>query len=314
MGTIGFIIIENYTLIDALYMTVITMSTVGFGVVRELSVEGKMFTIVLMIFSAGTFVYAITTITTFVIEGEIKNLYSKYRTIRKVNKLKEHTIICGLGRNGQEAANELIWQGKPFVVIENMPEVVDNFVEHTNCLVINGDATHEDILEKANVKHAVGLISTLSSDADNVFITLTARELNPKLKIVARASNETAISKLKRAGANQVVLPHIIGGRKMANIITRPTLIEFIDTITGQGNPDIHLEDIACGDYTLLLDKTLGELQIRTRTGVVVIGKKHKNNLLELDLHANSKIVEGDRLYLLGNREQIKTFKEIYKR
>jgi len=313
-GVIGFIAIEDYTPLDAIYMTVITMSTVGFGLINELSNEGKIFTVLLMIGSAGTFVYAITTITTFVIEGEIKHVYSKYRILRKVKKLTEHTIICGLGRNGQEAAMELLWQEQPFVAIERDQQIIDDFLEHHNALVINGDATHEDILEKANIQEAKGLISALSSDADNVFITLTARELNPKLKIVARASHEPSISKLKRAGANQVILPHIIGGRKMANLITRPALVDFIDTITGQGNPDLHLEELTCKDYPKLIGKTLGELRIRSKTGVVVIGRKKGNNHIELNLHADTRIDSDNHLYLLGSSAQLQEFKDTYRK
>ncbi len=313
-GVIGFVAIEEYTFLDALFMTVITMSTVGFGLIQELSAEGKMFTVILMIVSAGTFVYAITTITTFVIEGEIQHVYSKYRILRKVKKLTDHTIICGLGRNGQEAAMELLWQEQPFVAIEKDQEIIDEFLENHSALVISGDATHEDILEKANIQEAKGVISALSSDADNVFITLTARELNPKLKIVARASHEASISKLKRAGANQVILPHIIGGRKMANLITRPALVDFIDTITGQGNPDLHLEELACNDYVHLIGKTLGELRIRSKTGVVVIGRKRGDNHIELNLHADTKIEGGDHLYLLGSYSQLQEFRDTYKK
>jgi len=312
IGITGFMLIESYSFVDAMYMTAITMSTVGFGLIRDLSNTGKIFSIFLIIISASTFVYGITTITTFVVEGEIKDIFSKYRIDRKVSKLHQHTIICGLGRNGREAATELLWQQKPFVAIEQDPAVIAGFLENHDCLVLEGDATREEVLEKANIKEAIGLVSALSSDAENVFITLTAREMNPSLKIVARASNEASISKLKRAGAHQLILTHIIGGRRMANLITRPTLVEFIDTITGQGNPDLHLEDISCKNFPNLVGKTLAELEIRTKTGIAVIGIKKKNRQLEMSINANTLIETGDQLYILGSYKQLDTFRELY--
>lgn len=314
IGVSGFTIIEGYTLLDALYMTTITISTVGFGTIGELSPGGKLFSIFLIITSASVFVYAITNLTSFIIEGEIRSIFHRYKIDKTVNKLKDHIIICGLGRNGREAASELIWQRRPFVAIENDSEVIADFLEHHECLIIQGDATQEEVLEKANIKAAHGLISALSSDAENVFITLSARELSPALHIVSRASSEAAISKLKRAGANQVILPHLIGGRKMANLLTRPALVEFVDMITGQGNPDLHLEEIHCEDHPDLTGKTLAELDIRSKTGVMVIGRKREGKNIELNLHGESRIEARDILYILGKNEQFIKFRKAYLR
>ncbi len=312
VGILGFRFIENYSWVDSLYMTAITMSTVGFGVIGELSEEGKIFSIFLILISASTFVYGITTLTTFVVEGEIKDIFSTYRIKRKVNKLSNHTIVCGLGRNGREAVAELQWQKKAFVAIEKDPDVIAAFSPSRDILIIEGDATLEEVLEQANIKEANGLITALSSDAINVFVTLTAREMNPQLKIVSRASNESSISKLRRAGANQIILPHIIGGRKMANLITRPALVEFIDKITGEDNPDTHLEDLKCEAYPKLQEKTLAELQIRTRTGVAVVGIKRQNQELEMNVNAHTLLKEGDLLYILGSSEQLEAFYELF--
>jgi voltage-gated potassium channel len=310
LGTLGFMLIEGYTALDSVYMTVITMSTVGFGTVRELSPEGKAFSVVLIILSAGTFVYAITTITTFVVEGELQQIYSKYRVNKKVAKLKDHIIICGLGRNGREAALELERQGRDFVIIEQNDEVIREFTETHNYLFIKGDATHEEVLEQAFIHKATGLVSSLSTDAENVYITLTARGINPRLTIVARASNETTINKLKRAGADHVILPNLIGGRRMANVLTRPALMEFVDIVTGEGNPNMHLEDIDCDEFPELRGKTLAQLDIRSKTGALVLGAKTIDGKMELNLHAQRNIQEGDRLFILGTDEQIKAFKD----
>lgn len=313
VGVGGFRVIEQYSWIDAVYMTAITMSTVGFGVVRELSPEGKLFSIFMILISASTFVYGITTLTTFIVEGEIKDIFSKYRIKRKVSKLTQHTIVCGLGRNGSEAVEELKWQQQPFVAIERDLEVIASFQGEKDILIIEGDATREEVLEEANIREAKGLICALSSDAINVFVTLTAREMNPHMKIVSRAASESAISKLRRAGANQIILPHVIGGRKMTNLITRPALVEFIDNITGEGNPDMHLEDLLCEKYPKLIGKTLAELQIRTRTGISVVGIKKENRELEMNVNAHESLSKGDTLYILGNSRQLQSFYDLFR-
>lgn len=313
VGVGGFRVIEQYSWIDAVYMTAITMSTVGFGVVRELSPEGKLFSIFMILISASTFVYGITTLTTFIVEGEIKDIFSKYRIKRKVSKLTQHTIVCGLGRNGSEAVEELKWQQQPFVAIERDLDVIASFQGEKDILIIEGDATREEVLEEANIREAKGLICALSSDAINVFVTLTAREMNPHMKIVSRAASESAISKLRRAGANQIILPHVIGGRKMTNLITRPALVEFIDNITGEGNPDMHLEDLLCEKYPKLIGKTLAELQIRTRTGISVVGIKKENRELEMNVNAHESLSKGDTLYILGNSRQLQSFYDLFR-
>lgn len=313
VGITGFINIEGYDLVDAIYMTAITMSTVGFGTVRELTPEGKIFSTILIIVSAGTFVYAITTITQFVIEGEIRQILKVFRVNQKVSQLQRHIIICGLGRNGRESAIELSRQRHPFVVVEQNHEVVDEYLSHyPESLVVMGDATHEDVLEKAGIFRAKGLISSLSSDAENVYITLTAREMAPKLNIVSRASNESTISKLKRAGANEVILPNLIGGRKMVNLITKPALMEFIEMVTGEGDPDLHLEEVPCANHPQLVGKTLMELHIRARTGVLVIGYKRGQSNVELNPPAKEILKPDDRLFVLGTNYQLQKFREIY--
>lgn len=313
IGIIGFIVVEGYDLVDAIYMTVITMSTVGFGTIGSLSDGGKVFSILLIIISTSTFLYAITTITTFVIEGEFQHVFNRYKVNQKVTKLKDHIIICGLGRNGREAAIELIRQKQEFVVIERSEEVIEEFYsEIQEILVIRGDATHEEVLEQANIHNAKGLVSSLSTDAENVYIALTAREMNPKLEIVARASHESSISKLKRAGANRVIVPNLIGGRKMANMLTRPALVEFVELISGEGNPDLHLEVIPCANHPALIGKTLAELHIRSRTGVLVLGFKRGEQQVTLNPPVQDNIRGEDRLFVMGTDTQLADFRAIF--
>ncbi len=313
IGALGFNLIEELPFLESVYMTVITMSTVGFGTIGELSQEGMIFTIVLIILSAGTFLYAVSTITTFVIEGEIQNIFYQFRINKKVSKLKDHIIICGLGRNGREAALELLRQNHPFVIIEKSEETIKDFLEHhEGILAVQGDATQEDELEKAEIAQASGLISALSTDAENVYITLTARTLNPRIKIVARASNESTISKLKRAGANEVIVPNLIGGRKMANLLTRPALMEFVEMVSGEGSSHFHLEIFTCAHHASLVGKTLAELNVRSRTGATIIGMKSGKQHVELNPPANKILEPEDKLFVLGEDKQIEVFKNIY--
>jgi voltage-gated potassium channel len=310
IGVVGFHVIEGYGWVDSIYMAAITMSTVGFGTLRELSPTGKMFSVILIIISAGTFVYAITTITTFVVEGEIKYFFKSYQVNQQINKLKDHIIICGLGRNGREVANELREQQVPFLIVEEDEEVLKDYLEsHPGTLVLQGDATHDETLAKANIKDAQGLITALSTDAENVFITLTAREMNPHIKIVARASHESSESKLRRAGANEVIIPNLLGGKKMANVITRPAMIEFLELISGDSRFNkLHLEVFHCKDHRELIGKTLAELHIRARTGVLVLGRKPGSLPVELNPNVHTQLAEDDRLFVIGSPDQLESF------
>ncbi|MCB0850767.1 MAG: potassium channel protein [Bacteroidetes bacterium] len=310
IGTIGYVVIEGYEMLDAIYQTVITMSTVGYGTVSELTPGGKIFSIFLIVMSAGIYIYAITTITTFVIEGEVKQLFNRYKANKTVQKLSGHIIICGLGRNGREAAIELIRQNQPFVVVENDQSVIDEFMQTHEILAVKGDATHEEVLEEANIHKARGLISSLSTDAENVYITLTARQMCPNIQIAARASHESSISKLQRAGANKVIVPNLIGGRKMVNMITRPALNEFIELVSGEGNPNLRLEVFECKNYPQMVGNTLAELGIRAKTGVLVLGKKRGNEPVELNLTATDKLADNDKLFVMGTRVQLEKFKQ----
>jgi len=313
IGTIGFAYVEGLSLGDAMYMTITTMSTVGYGWDKEPSMAGKLFAIFLIIISTGSFIYAVGTLTTFIVEGEMRQILDKYKFSKKVKELSDHIIVCGLGRNGREAVLELIDQEEPFVVIEKDQEAIEVFLSETHeILFIHGDATHEEVLERANIHLAKGLISSLSSDADNVYITLTARGMNPGLNIVSRANYENAIPKLRRAGANKVIVPNLIGGKKMANEITPPALVELIDLISGQGNSDLVLEDVLCEGHKKLLGRSLMVLKIRSRTGVLVLGYKRGYSKITLNPNVEEKLSEQDRLFLMGTKSQLEKFHEVY--
>lgn len=310
-GIVGFHFIEGYSLLDSTYMTVITMSTVGFEVLggQGFSPSGKLFVIFLIIFTLGLFTYTVSTITSFMVEGEVRNLFRGYRLYKEINKIRDHIVICGLGRNGRQAAIELMAEKVPFVAIESNQDVITNFLEeYPNSLVIKGDATEEDMLRHANIEHAKGAICALADDAANVFVTLSIRQLNGKLPVVARASNESTIKKLEFAGASRVILPNVLGGRQMAKVLTKPALMDFVDLVTGRGQFHLNLEMIECQGRQKIVGKTLAELHIRSRTGVLVLGLQDGMGDFQMNPDVNKPIRNDEKLFVIGTNEQIATF------
>jgi voltage-gated potassium channel len=297
-------------------MTVTTMSTVGFGVVGggDFSYEGKVFSVFLIIFTIGIFAYAITTITSMMVSGEIRNLVKGYRVNKEISNIRDHIIICGLGRNGRQAAIELVAEGRAFVAIEAHQHVIDQFLQdYPEALVLKGDATEEDVLSKANVLLANGVISALPDDAANVFVTLTIRQLNATVPIVARASNESTIKKLQIAGASKVILPNVLGGRQMAKVLTKPALMDFVDLVTGQGQFHLNLEMIDCNGMDKLIGHTLSELNIRQLTGVLVLGMQDEKGQFQMNPDVHQSINAHEKLIVIGTDEQVARFWSTFK-
>jgi voltage-gated potassium channel len=274
IGICGFIIIEQYTLLEAFYMTIITIATVGFQEVRPLSDAGKIFTAFLIITSFGTFAYAISAITKYVVEGEFNYYYKFFKVNNTIQKLNNHVVICGYGRNGKQAATVLLSNKQQFVIIEKSETLVEQVREH-GFLCIQGDCTQDEILYKTGIANARALITTLPIDADNLFVVLTARSINPKLTIISRASDDNSDKKLKIAGANNVIMPDRIGGAHMASLVIKPDVIEFLDHITGQGGPNINLEEIVFNELPeQLRNHTIKDLEVRNKSGANIIGFK----------------------------------------
>ncbi len=304
-------LIEDYTLNEALYMSIITISTVGFGEVKPLSPEGRIFTILFIITNFGIFTYGVSNLTAFFVEGNARKLIKEYRMVRKIEQLQQHTIICGFGRNGKAICSELQRRNEPFVVIENNAAVEEELAER-RWLYLIGDATDENLLRLANIQKAKALITTLPNDADNVFVVLTAKELNPKLRIISRASKESALSKLKIAGAHHVILPEHIGGVHMAQLVSQPDIVEFINLLTGDSvREGIFFEEFRYERLKQELQgKSIRQLNIRGRTGANVIGIKKANGTYIINPDPDVTIEPGDKLILLGNEEQILRFKQ----
>lgn len=314
VGIAGYMIIEHFPLLDALYMTVITISTVGFREVGDLSNAGKIFTIFYIIFNFIFFAFLVSTIAKYIFEGELNKIYNSIMKGREVSKLRGHIIVCGYGRNGRRAAQELRNSRKKFLIIEADEHVLERFPEAAKVYkFMIGDATQDKTLQDAGIRRATTIITTLPSDSENVFITLTARELNPDIKIISRASDERVEKKLLRAGANHVVMPDALGGFHMAHIVTKPFIVEFVEMLSGFGDSDYRLEEI---NYFQLKSeyqhKSLAELNIRKTTKATVFGFKGPKigNIFNPD--PEIIFTENNVMILLGKKEAIQNFRNTY--
>lgn len=309
-GTIGYMSIEDYTFTEALFMTVITISTVGFREMRPLTTSGQLFTIILIISSIGTFAWAITEITKYVVDGEFRRLLKIYRMDKAISKLNDHVIICGYGRNGRQSAKSLKDWNHPYVVVENNTDKLQRGGDESEIIVI-GDATHEETLKKAGIDRARALITTLPKDADNLFVVVTAKFLNKNIEIISRASEEHSDTKLRQAGASSVVMPDKVGGAHMASLIMKPDVVEFIDVLTGQADVDMHLDEIPCSDlHHDFHDKTIKELEIRQKYGANIVGFKSADGRYIINPSPDTQVKKDAKIFVLGTRSQITHMKD----
>lgn len=314
-GVAGYIYIENYTLLDAVFMTVITISTVGYGEVNELSEMGRIFTAVFIIMSLGLFGYLASYITRIFISGDYRTYLKEIYVNKKLKKLKKHVIVCGFGRNGRQATIELLKQKEKVIVIEKSQTVVLEdinlrIMKHKKLVYLHGDASHDESLEKAGLKKAKAMITTLPNDAENLLIVLTARELNNKMTIISRASDEHSYSKLMRAGATNVIMPDIVGGTRMAKLVTQPDIMEFLEMIMLREGVDVNLEEISCNDLaSSFVNVSISKLDIRKKTGANLIGLKLGNGKYLFNPHPGINLQKDDKLFVLGKPHQIKKLK-----
>ena len=312
IGTIGYIYLEDYTWMDAFYMTVITVSTVGFGEIAPLHPAGKLFTSLLIITTFGTFAYVISMITRYLISGQYRIYYKTFQVNNQLEKLSNHVIICGYGRNGRQAVKTLQAHKVPFLVIESDLELVHKLRdEESNILVIDGDATDDSIIIKAGINKAIALITTLPKDTDNLFVVLTARDINKGLNIIARASDDRSEHKLRIAGANNVILPDKVGGVHMATLVTSPDLMQFLDQISMMGEDESTLVEIQFKNLPPDFEhKSILELEKRYQTGARIIGFKTPENKIIVNPSPETELVPKSKLFVLGNINQILKIKQ----
>jgi len=308
-GTAGYQLIEGWNFLDALYMTIITLTTVGYREVHELSSRGMIFTIVLLMVGVGTFLYALSAGAKIILEGELQELFGRKRLEKKIKELKGHYIVCGYGRMGKIICRELKAKNVPFVAIERNGDFLNNRLD--DFLGILGDATNDDILREAGIERAKGLISVLPNDALNLYVVLSARELNPDLHIVARAGEEGSENKLLRAGADKVVSPYHIGGLRIAHTILRPAVVDFIEFATKTGNIELQMEEVTIPEGSSMADKSLDQCGIGRELGIIIVGIKRHTGEMRFNPTSRSTIKAGDTLIALGEISKLKVLENM---
>src|SRR5210317_421167 len=304
-GTSGYMFIEDTSLTDALYMTVISITTVGFSEVMPLSPAGKYFTMFLIFGGVGLFLFIVSLITQAMVEGGLQTYLGRRHMEKKLAVLKDHYIVCGFGRIGKVISKILHENRRTFVIIENNPDEIAA-IEELGYLVLRGDSTSDDILKKSNINDAKALIAVTSSDADNVYVILSARVLKPDIYILARSSGKKgAETKLLRAGANKVFSPYEIGARRMAQAIVRPTVIDFIDLTVHDGELGLRLEELQVSDKATFANKTLMQSGIRSEHDLIVVAIKREKGEMLFNPNPNTEILPGDILVVLGEHTNI---------
>ncbi|MDX1543699.1 MAG: NAD-binding protein [Christiangramia sp.] len=312
-GVVGFRYLYDYSWVNALYMTIITISTVGYGEVQPMGTYGKIFTSIFIISGLFIFGFGLSTITEHILnKNNIGNL-KRNRMKKKIDSFKDHIIVCGYGQNGKQAAQKLVDYRKDFVVIDDHEEVFHS-VEDNGFNYIIGNATEDEVLINAGVERASTLICALPRDADNLFIVLSARQLNKNLKIISRATEENSYKKLKLAGADNVIMPDRIGGSHMASLVVVPDLVEFLDNLSVSGQQDsINVEQIpfskVCSDG---IEKTIAETDIRKKTGCSIIGYKSPSGSYVVNPEPGLILEKESKLIMIGRPEQIESLKKFY--
>lgn len=312
IGTTGYMFIEGYTVTDALYMTIITAATVGYREVAPLHETGKWFTMFIIIYSIFVIGYAVTHFTRLLLDGYFRQKIKDYNVKKQITKLKDHVIVCGYGRNGFQACEELADHRIDFIVIEKRDNVVERIRENPERLFIQGDAASEDVLNDAQISKATALITALPNDADNVYVVLTAREMNPAIKIISRASDFKSDLKLRRAGADNVIMPDRIGGQRMAKLVAQPDVVEFWEYVLLQSVKDVSLEMVPC---ELMPEEMNGakikDMSLRDKTGVNIVGVKTEEGSFIFNPSADFELSHTDQLFVLGSPQQIGKMKKI---
>ena len=300
IGTLGFMMVENLAPLDAFYMTVVTVATVGYGDIVPKTTAGRIFTMVLIVLGVGTTYYSFTYLFSLMVEGQLKNMMGRRGMNRKIASMENHIIVCGAGRVGGNVVVRLKHEAADYVVIENSQEVYGQLVED-KVTAVHGDATRDEVLLAAGIERARGVITTLSHDADNVYVTLTAKSLNPRISVVSRAERPEAEEKLRRAGADTVIFPSVMGGRQMVSAVTRPVIMDFVENVFY--NQELHLDiaEIAVLPGSALAGVRLAASGIKEKFDSIVVAVKRGNELITTP-KADLVIGAGDIMIVLGHR------------
>ena len=311
IGVAGYMLIEGYSFEDASYMTVITVGGVGFGEVQPLHSAGRWFTMGLILCGVSVIVYGLSTITAIIVEGDLAEFFRRSKMEKQIGKLSGHQILCGAGRVGMCIMAELLKTGHRVVVVDqDLAHLADWREKHPEVFTLQGDATSDAVLEAAGVRHAAGLLASLRADKDNLFIVLSARALNPDLRIVARADEESSKDKLIRAGADSVVFPHLIGGMRMASEMVRPNVVNFLDTMLRERDGSLRVEEVHVGEGSRLEGQSLGEADLQGETGALLMALRHPDRRFEFNPSPDHRMGAGDTLVVMGDRAQLAALRE----
>ncbi len=309
-GVVGYQWVEGWSFLDSFYMTVTTLATVGFGEVHPLSPAGRVFTICLIMMGVGVLTYGLTVVTAFVVEGALTDIIGRRRMEAEIKKLKDHIIICGIGETGRHIAEEFLKIGVPFIVVDKDAESIKHMQKIGPFLYIEGDATDDDVLLRAGIKEARGLASAMTQDRDNVFVILTARGLNPNLRIVTQLVEAEARAKLKKAGADAIVSTNFIGGLRMASEMVRPTVVSFLDKMLRAAAADVRVSEAKIPAGSKLIGSTLGEAKIYEKTCLTVISVA-RGDAFELNPSPDTRLQEGDELIVCCTSEELRKLNEL---
>lgn len=310
IGTVGFTVIEHWPAFDSFYMTLITMTTVGYSEIHPLTKAGRIFNSFLLIFGVTTIFIAIGAMTQTIIEMEFGDALAKRRNKRMIDNLKDHFIVCGFGRVGRGAAAELQHSGVRFIVVDKNPERVERAML-AGMLAVVADSTHDETLRQVGIDRARGLVAALATDADNLFVLLSAKGLNPKIYVAARAAEEGAEEKMRRAGADAVFAPYSITGHRLAQSLLRPHVVQFLDFTTKDIGEDITIEQVRVADGSAVVSKSLKEMQLGRDLGVIVMAIRRSDGGMDFNPHADTTVNAGDYLIVMGRQENLRTLEGV---
>ncbi|MBI9077729.1 MAG: potassium channel protein [Desulfatibacillum sp.] len=309
-GTVGFMIIEDWSFLDALYMTIITISTVGYKEVGDLDESGRFFVIIYIFFGVGLFMYAVAFMAQFMVEGRLREILGRRKLENDIKKLKNHYVVCGYGRIGSVLCENLVHGRRQLVVVEQNEKHLDRLNKH-GILYLLADATDEETLLKAGINQAKGLVAALGTDAENVFVVLTARQLNPDLFIMARANVQSSVAKLLAAGSNKVVSPHDIGAKRMAEGILHPNVTDFLELAASTTQDDINMEEIPVAENSRLAGVALFESNIRKDLNLIIIAIKKSDGTMSFNPEFSALITPGDTVIAVGKRQNLSELERI---
>ena len=310
IGTVGFHVIEGWSFIDSFYATITTLSTVGYGDFVPTTAEGKFFTVFIIIFGVGTMFYSLVLMAETFVEARLRSLLGRGKLERMIEKMSNHYIICGCGRIGFLICRELAAEKVPCVVIDNNPEVIQK-VQDEGFIYCKGDATQDKTLIEAGIKRAKGVVCVLPSDAENLYVILTAKELNQNIYIMSRSEEEESEHRLIRAGADRVMSPYTLGGVRMAMAILRPAMLDFIEITTRRQSLELRMEEISVCKGSPIIGMSLEESGIRQHYGLIIVAVKKDSGKMIFNPLADYVIAEGDKLIAMGEDENVKRFAQV---